>query len=54
MALLVSAKLINVQVPFIFKDAVNFLNEHCGDALTMNSAPEAVLSTATALVVGCK
>ncbi|KAA0190232.1 hypothetical protein HAZT_HAZT007127, partial [Hyalella azteca] len=53
MSLLVGAKLVNVQVPFIFKDAVNFLNDQTGGALGMSTAPEAVLTTATALMLGC-
>ncbi|KAF2363038.1 ABC transporter type 1 transmembrane domain [Trinorchestia longiramus] len=51
-SLLVGAKVVNVQVPFIFKDAVNFLNDSTGGVLGAGDAPEAVLTTATALMLG--
>lgn len=54
MALLVAAKLVNVQVPFIFRDSVNYLNDSVGGALDMGTAPEAVMTTATALMLGCE
>lgn len=49
LGLLISAKVINVGVPFLFKAAVD------GAALlSVASAPEAVLATTVSLVIGCK
>lgn len=49
LGLLISAKVINVGVPFIFKAAVD------GAALlSVASAPEAVLATTVSLAIGCK
>lgn len=50
--LLVSAKLLNVTVPFIFKYAVDYLN--AGSTLNMETAPETVATVATSLLLGCK
>lgn len=52
--LLVAAKLLNVQVPFIFKDAVNYLNYHTGDVLAMTEPVSAVATSAVSLLIGCK
>lgn len=54
LGLLVGAKLLNVQVPFIFKDAINYLNEYTGDALTMTDPVSAVATTAVSLMIGCE
>lgn len=48
--LLISAKLMNVAVPFIFKYSVDYLN--AGSTLNMDSAPEAVLTVATTMLLG--
>ncbi|KAF2893241.1 hypothetical protein ILUMI_12932 [Ignelater luminosus] len=48
--LLISAKLLNVAVPFMFKYGVDTLN--AGGALNMNTPPEAVLTVATSLLLG--
>ncbi|KAK7070932.1 ATP-binding cassette sub- B member 7, mitochondrial [Halocaridina rubra] len=50
--LLVGAKVLNVQVPFIFKDAINYLNEHTGNILSMTDPSSAVATTAISLMVG--
>ncbi|XP_042218563.1 iron-sulfur clusters transporter ABCB7, mitochondrial-like [Homarus americanus] len=52
LGLLVAAKLVNVQVPFIFKDAINYLNENTGDALAMTDPSSAVATTAISLMIG--
>ncbi|XP_066986058.1 iron-sulfur clusters transporter ABCB7, mitochondrial [Macrobrachium rosenbergii] len=52
LSLLVGAKLLNVQVPFIFKDAINYLNEHTGEALSMADPVSAVTTTAISLMIG--
>lgn len=57
-SLLIGAKLLNVSVPFLLKYAVDDINTKMasqGEAvLGFSSAPDAVLSTAVALLVGCK
>ncbi|XP_071547764.1 iron-sulfur clusters transporter ABCB7, mitochondrial-like [Panulirus ornatus] len=52
LGLLVAAKLLNVQVPFIFKDAINYLNKHAGDVLAMTDPTSAVATTAVSLMIG--
>lgn len=58
LGLLASAKIINVTVPFLLKYAIDDLNENlspAGDALlTMDSAPETVLTVATVLLISCE
>jgi len=58
LGLLASAKILNVSVPFMLKYAMDDLNEKfgsTGDALlTMNSAPETVLTVAVTLLISCK
>lgn len=58
LGLLASAKMINVTVPFFLKYAIDDLNENlnpAGDALlTMESAPETVLTVATVLLISCE
>ncbi|MCL4133688.1 UNVERIFIED_CONTAM: hypothetical protein GTU68_058924 [Idotea baltica] len=49
--LLVAAKLVNVQVPFVFKDLVNFLNEHTNEALSLAEPASAVATTTFALIL---
>lgn len=53
MSLLVGAKLLNVSVPFLFKYAVDDLNNYL-NLLNMGSAPEAIATSATAILIGCK
>uniref|UniRef100_A0A0P4W1W0 Iron-sulfur clusters transporter ABCB7, mitochondrial n=3 Tax=Scylla TaxID=6760 RepID=A0A0P4W1W0_SCYOL len=51
LGLLVGAKILNVQVPFIFKDAVNYLNEHTGDLLALSDPASTVATTAFSLMI---
>ncbi|KAF5288716.1 hypothetical protein FQA39_LY15288 [Lamprigera yunnana] len=48
--LLIMAKLLNIAVPFIFKFAVDALNQ--GGLLNMNSPPETILTVSTCLLLG--
>lgn len=50
--LLISAKLLNVAVPFMFKYGVDTLN--AGSALNMTTPSDTVLTVATSLLLGCK
>ncbi|XP_043211664.1 iron-sulfur clusters transporter ABCB7, mitochondrial-like isoform X2 [Amphibalanus amphitrite] len=50
--LLAGAKLLNVQVPFIFKSLVDYLNTHTGEMLTLAEPVSTVTTYATALVIG--
>ncbi|XP_068225783.1 iron-sulfur clusters transporter ABCB7, mitochondrial, partial [Palaemon carinicauda] len=52
LGLLIGAKLLNVQVPFIFKDAINYLNEHTGEALSMADPVSTVTTTAISMMIG--
>lgn len=54
LGLLVGAKLLNVQVPFIFKDGVNYLNEHTGDLLALTDPASTVATTAFSLMLACE
>ena len=54
MGLLVGAKVLNVQVPFIFKSLVDYLNTHTGEMLTLAEPVSTVTTYATALVLGCE
>lgn len=51
LGLLVGAKLLNVQVPFIFKDGVNYLNQHTGDLLALTDPASTVATSAFSLMV---
>ena len=46
-------QILNVQVPFIFKHLVNSLNDP-SEYLTMLTAPNTIITVATALVLACK
>ena len=46
-------QVVNVQVPFIFKYAVDYLN-NSSNWLNMADPTSTILTTATALVIGCK
>nr|QST14982.1 ABCB7 protein [Diaphanosoma celebensis] len=52
MGLLVSAKLLNVGVPFLFKYAVDNLNAHMDSPLSMADPQSAALSATVALLLG--
>jgi len=49
LGLLAGSKLLTVCVPFLFKGAVDTMT-----TLNMDTAPDAVLSAATALMLGCR
>ncbi|XP_025835797.1 ATP-binding cassette sub-family B member 7, mitochondrial [Agrilus planipennis] len=48
--LLISAKMVNIAVPFIFKYAVDYLN--VSHTLNMDTAPETIATVATSLLLG--
>ncbi|TSL89852.1 ATP-binding cassette sub-family B member 7, mitochondrial [Bagarius yarrelli] len=50
--LLAAAKLTNVMVPFMFKYAVDGLNQMSGHMLNLNDAPNTVATMATAILIG--
>ncbi|XP_077540244.1 iron-sulfur clusters transporter ABCB7, mitochondrial-like isoform X2 [Haemaphysalis longicornis] len=52
LGILILAKVINIGVPFIFKAAVDYLNEHTGSHLTLADASSTLTSAAFALLVG--
>ena len=49
--LLISAKVLNVSVPFIFKYSIDYLNS--AGTLNLDSAPAAITAVATSLLIGC-
>ncbi|XP_050392679.1 iron-sulfur clusters transporter ABCB7, mitochondrial isoform X3 [Patella vulgata] len=51
LGLLVGSKVLNVQVPFIFKCVVDYLNKP-SEYLHMETVPIAIMTTATALMIG--
>ncbi|KAL5010558.1 hypothetical protein ScPMuIL_012863 [Solemya velum] len=51
LGLLVGSKVINVQVPFIFKHAVDYLN-HPSNWLNVAEAPSTIITVATATLLG--
>nr|XP_057919030.1 iron-sulfur clusters transporter ABCB7, mitochondrial [Doryrhamphus excisus] len=50
--LLAAAKITNVTVPFMFKYAVDELNQMSGHMLNLNDAPSTVATMATAVLIG--
>lgn len=50
--LLISAKVLNVTVPFIFKYSVDYLNT--AGHLNVDSASETIVTVATSLLLGCE
>lgn len=58
LGLLAAAKMLNVSVPFLLKYAMDDLNEKLGPGadtlLTMDSAPETVLTVAATLLISCE
>jgi len=58
LGLLAAAKMLNVSVPFMLKYAIDDLNEKLGSTgdalLTMDSAPETVLTVAATLLISCE
>lgn len=47
-------QLTNVTVPFMFKYAVDELNQMSGHMLNLNDAPSTVATMATAVLIGCE
>uniref|UniRef100_A0A2K6C4M0 ABC transmembrane type-1 domain-containing protein n=1 Tax=Macaca nemestrina TaxID=9545 RepID=A0A2K6C4M0_MACNE len=47
------AKAMNIMVPFMFKYAVDSLNQILGNLLNLNDAPNTVATMATAVLIGC-
>lgn len=47
-------QITNVMVPFMFKYAVDGLNQMSGHMLNLNDAPNTVATMATAVLIGCK
>lgn len=47
-------QITNVMVPFMFKYAVDNLNQMSGHMLNLNDAPNTVATMATAILIGCK
>uniref|UniRef100_A0A8C5HPS7 Iron-sulfur clusters transporter ABCB7, mitochondrial n=1 Tax=Gouania willdenowi TaxID=441366 RepID=A0A8C5HPS7_GOUWI len=52
LVLLAGSKLTNVTVPFMFKYAVDELNQMSGHMLNLNDAPSTVATMATAMLIG--
>uniref|UniRef100_A0A4X2K4U9 Iron-sulfur clusters transporter ABCB7, mitochondrial n=1 Tax=Vombatus ursinus TaxID=29139 RepID=A0A4X2K4U9_VOMUR len=52
LGLLGSAKAMNIVVPFMFKYAVDNLNQMSGDMLNLSDAPNTVATMATAVLIG--
>ncbi|CAF99084.1 unnamed protein product [Tetraodon nigroviridis] len=52
LGLLAASKLTNVTVPFMFKYAVDELNQMSGHMLNLNDAPSTVATMATAVLIG--
>lgn len=45
---------MNILVPFMFKYAVDNLNQISGNVLNLSDAPNTVATVATAVLIGCK
>lgn len=45
---------MNIVVPFMFKYAVDNLNQMSGNVLNLSDAPNTVATMATAVLIGCK
>lgn len=43
-----------MQVPFIFKEAIDFFNKHTGDVLAVSDPSSTVFTFGVALLIGCK
>uniref|UniRef100_A0A224YK50 Iron-sulfur clusters transporter ABCB7, mitochondrial n=1 Tax=Rhipicephalus zambeziensis TaxID=60191 RepID=A0A224YK50_9ACAR len=52
LGILILAKVINIEVPFIFKAAVDYLNEQTGSRLSLEDASSTLTSAAFAILVG--
>lgn len=47
-------QMTNVMVPFMFKYAVDSLNQMSGHMLNLSNAPNTVATMATAVLIGCE
>lgn len=47
-------QVFSISVPFLFKWAVDNLNEASGDTLNLKDGPTAIISLSTALLLACK
>lgn len=47
-------QITNIIVPFMFKYAVDSLNQMSGHMLNLSDAPNTVVTMATAVLIGCK
>lgn len=54
LGLLVVAKMVNVSVPFIFKNIIDFLNDHNTIQLSLETPAASAATTVLCLVLGCK
>jgi len=52
--LLVSAKLLNVGVPFLFKHAVDLLNTHLDSPLHLGDPQATITTTVFTILVACE
>ncbi|XP_015906708.1 iron-sulfur clusters transporter ABCB7, mitochondrial [Parasteatoda tepidariorum] len=52
LGLLVGAKLLNIEVPFLFKYAVDYLNLHAGQGLNIDTPSSTIITVATAIILG--
>uniref|UniRef100_A0A8C4R2S9 Iron-sulfur clusters transporter ABCB7, mitochondrial n=1 Tax=Eptatretus burgeri TaxID=7764 RepID=A0A8C4R2S9_EPTBU len=52
LALLATAKLLTIQVPILFKIAVDTLNEQAGSPLQLSSVPSTIVTLSTAIILG--
>ncbi|XP_067903372.1 iron-sulfur clusters transporter ABCB7, mitochondrial isoform X2 [Heterodontus francisci] len=52
LGLLGGAKLMNIMIPFMFKHAVDELNQMSGSVLNLNDATSTVITMATAVLIG--
>lgn len=53
MGLLVSAKVLNVSVPFLFKFAVDYLNTNLDTPLHFDDPQNTIFTVTAAMLVGC-
>ncbi|XP_054716031.1 iron-sulfur clusters transporter ABCB7, mitochondrial-like [Uloborus diversus] len=52
LGLLIGAKLLNIEVPFLFKHAVDFLNTQTGENLNLDSPSSTIFTMATVIILG--
>jgi ATP-binding cassette, subfamily B (MDR/TAP), member 7 len=52
--LYMNKQVVNVEVPFVFKHVVDYLNSHSGEVLTLTDPTSTVLTVAVALMIACE